>query len=323
MEYKDYYKTLGVAKNASQDEIKKAYRQLALRYHPDKNKGDKKSEERFKEISEAYEVLRDPEKRKKYERLGADWEQYQDAGPGGYGFYRSGGSPGGQTFHFEGDLGDLLGGEGGGFSDFFKAFFGGIGRGETGFSRGQAGFGSRQRPSRGQDMRADMEISLPEAYHGTSRILHVNGKKLRVTTKPGAYDDQELRIRGKGVRGTGGAAAGDIYIRIKVRPERGYTREGNDLTMKADVDLYTAVLGGKLEINTLAGKLSVPVPAGTQNGSKLRLRGKGMPVYGKPGQSGDLYVQLYVVVPKNLSREELQLFQKLKELRKDHVYNKN
>ena len=154
MRYKDYYKTLGVSEKASQEEIKKAYRQLALKYHPDKNKGDKKAEERFKEISEAYEVLKDPEKRKKYDRLGADWEQYQDAGAPGSGFSGAwSGSPGGQTFHFEGDLGDLFGNTGSGFSDFFNTFFGDMGRGRT-------GFGGRQRPSRGEDLRAEMEISL-------------------------------------------------------------------------------------------------------------------------------------------------------------------
>ncbi|HER08022.1 MAG TPA: J domain-containing protein [Bacteroides sp.] len=329
MEYRDYYKTLGVSKSASQEEIKKAYRKLALKYHPDKNKGDKNSEDRFKELSEAYEVLRDPEKRKKYDQLGADWDKYQDAGAPGSGFSRAwSGSPGGHTFHFEGDLGDLFGGAGSDFSDFFHAFFGDMGRGQEGFGRGQEGFGSgqtefgrgqtrygsRRRPSRGEDLRADMEISLSEAYHGTSRILNVDGEKLRVTTKPGAYDGQELRIRGKGGRGTGGASDGDIYIRIRVKPERDYVLEGHDLILKADLDLYTAVLGGKIEINTLSGRLSVPVSAGTQNGSKLRLKGKGMPVYGKPGQAGDLYVRVNVVIPKNLSREEIQLFRKLRDL---------
>jgi len=315
MEYRDYYKTLGVSRSASQEEIKKAYRQLAVKFHPDKNKGDKKAEERFKEISEAYEVLKDPEKRKKYDRLGADWDKYQDAGAPGSGFSRAwSGSRGGRTYHFEGDPGDLFGDAGGGFSDFFNAFFADMGGGTTGFGRGQTGFETRSRPARGEDLRADMEISLSEAYHGTSRILQVDGEKLRVTTKPGAYDGQELRIRGKGGRGTGGASAGDIYIRIRVRPEPGYQREGNDLIMKADVDLYTAVLGGKIEIHTLAGRLSVPVSAGTQNGSRLRLRGKGMPVYGRPGQAGDLYVQINVVIPKNLDREELRLFRQLKDL---------
>ena len=313
MQYKDYYKTLGVSKDASQDEIKKAYRKLAVKYHPDKNPDDKKAEERFKEVSEAYEVLRDPEKRKKYDQLGANWKDFEHAGAGGYDFgqARSGAAGGGQYF-FQGDLGDLFGdsGAGGGFSDFFKAFFGDMGGPRTGFGRGQ-------RPVRGNDLKAEMDISLSEAYHGTSRIVNVDGEKLRVTIKPGAYHGQELRIRGKGGRGTGSGTRGDLYVKIRVQPERKYELQGKDLVYKADVDLYTAVLGGKVELDTLAGKLNIQVPGGSQSGKKLRLKGKGMPEYGKPGSAGDLIVQLNVVIPENLSQEELNLFKKLKEVRKN------
>jgi curved DNA-binding protein len=316
MDYKDYYKILGVSKNASQDEIKKAYRKLAVKYHPDKNKGDKKAEESFKEIGEAYEVLKDPEKRKKYDQLGANWKQYEHAGAeGGFDFSQfGGGAPGGGSFHFEGDMDDIFSGSSG-FSDFFNAFFGGRGGARSGFS-------GRQHPQKGQDLQAKMEISLYEAYHGTSRILNVDGHKLRVTIKPGTYDGQELRIKGKGGQGSGGGPSGDIYIKIRVQPDSQYKINGNNLILKTNVDLYTAVLGGKTEINTLAGKLNVPVPKGSQNGSKLRLKGKGMPVYNKPGQYGDLYVQLHIVIPKNLSQEEINLFKKLKELR-NNVYSHN
>ncbi len=315
MEYKDYYRTLGVDKNATPDEIKKAYRKLAIKYHPDKNKGNKQAEERFKEVGEAYEVLKDPEKRKKYDKLGANWKQYEHAGTGGFDYSQyGGGAPGGgSSFHFEGDLNDIFGGAGGGFSDFFNAFFGGRGSAQSGFS-------GRQHPQKGQDLRAEMEISLYEAYHGTSRILNVDGNKLRVTIKPGSYNGQELRIKGKGGRGAAGGAAGDIYIKIRIQPDNQYKIDGNDLTLKTNVDLYTAVLGGKTEINTLAGKLNVPIPKGSQNGNKLRLKGKGMPVYGKSGAYGDLYVQLNVAIPKNLSPEEIDLFKKLKELR-NNVYS--
>jgi curved DNA-binding protein len=319
MEYKDYYKTLGVSKNATQDEIKKAYRKLAIKYHPDKTKGDKKSEERFKEIGEAYEVLKDPEKRKKYDQLGANWKQYENAGYGGGGFDFSqfgGGPAGGRTYHFEGDLGDIFGEAGGGFSDFFNAFFGGAGSSRSGFS-------GRQRPRKGQDLQAEMEISLYEAWHGTSRILNVDGKKLRVNIKPGSYNGLELRIKGKGAPGSSGGPSGDIYIKIRVQPDNQYKIDGNNLIIKTDVDLYTAVLGGKKEIQTFAGKLNVPIPKGSQSGSKLRLKGKGMPVYNQPGSYGDLYVQLNVVIPKNLSREEEKLFKKLQELRNNHVYSHN
>ena len=320
MEYKDYYKILGVSKNASQDEIKKAYRKLAVKYHPDKTQGDKKSEDRFKEIGEAYEVLKDPEKRKKYDKLGSNWKQYENAGYGGGGFDFSqfgGGSAGGRrTYHFEGDMGDIFGDSGDGFSDFFNAFFGGGEHTQTGFS-------GRQRPRKGQDLQAKMEISLYEAYHGTSRILNVGGKKLRVNTKPGSYDGLELRIKGKGAPGSSGGPNGDIYIKIRVQPDSQYKVDGSNLILKTNIDLYTAVLGGKKEIQTLAGKLNVPIPKGAQNGSKLRLKGKGMPVYNQPGVHGDLFVQLNVQIPKNLSQEEIKLFKKLKDLQNKHAFSHN
>lgn len=307
MEYKDYYKILGVSKSASQDEIKKAYRKLAVKYHPDKNAGDKQAEERFKEVGEAYEVLKDPEKRKKYDQLGANWKQYQHAGTsGGFGSSNfGGGAPGGGSFYYEGDLGDIFGEGGNGFSDFFQSFFGG-GR--------PSGFRSANRARSGSDLRAEVDISLQEAFSGTTRILNVDGEKLRVNIKPGAYTGQELRIKGKGGHGSNGGTRGDIYVRLKVMPDPQFTVDGNNLTVKTDVDLYTAVLGGKVEVQSLSGKLSVPIPKGTQSGSKLRLRGKGIPVYGKTGMNGDLYVQLQVTIPRNLSQEELNLFKKLQVL---------
>ncbi len=317
MEYKDYYKILGVSKSASQDEIKKAYRKLAVKYHPDKNAGNRESEEKFKEIGEAYEVLRDPEKRKRYDQLGANWNQYQNAGygSGDFGFSSFGGtSPGGgSAFYYEGDLDDIFGSSGEGFSDFFKSFFGGTGRAK------RSGFSKKQKVTKGNDLHTEMEITLAEAYSGTTRILNVDGEKLRVKTKPGAYTGQELRIRGKGGHGLNGGQRGDIYIKIKVLPDARYIVNGNDLILKTDIDLYTAVLGGNVEIDTFAGRLNVKVPAGSQNGSKLRLRGKGMPVYGKPGLAGDLFVQLNVVIPRNPGPEELNLFKKLRELNKTKV----
>ncbi len=317
MEYKDYYKILGVSKSASQDELKKAYRKLAVKYHPDKNEGDKAAEDKFKEIGEAYEVLKDPEKRKKYDQLGANWKQYENAGYNNrnYGYSNFAGSNpgGGSSFYYEGDLGDIFGSSGEGFSDFFKSFFGGGG------SRAGSEFSSQQRAFKGSDLQAEMEITLAEAVSGTTRILNIDGEKLRVKTKPGAYTGQELRIKGKGGHGTKGGNRGDIYIKIKVQPDFRYTIDGNNLILKADIDLYTAVLGGKTELDTLSGKINVPVPAGSQNGSKLRLRGKGMPVYGKPGVAGDLYVQLNVQIPRNLNQDELKLFKKLRDLKKTKV----
>lgn len=315
MEYKDYYKTLGVSRNASQDDIKKAYRKLAVKYHPDKNPDDKETENRFKEINEAYEVLKDPEKRKKYDQLGSNWKQYeqagygsaQDAGFGGFGGF--GGQPGGgRSAQFEGNIEDLFG-ESGGFSDFFNMFFGGMGGSSS------QGFGRGQRTTKGQDLQAEIELSVHEAYHGSSRILNVDGKKLRINTKPGAYDGQELRIKGKGAPGAGGGQSGDIYLKIRVRPDQEYQLDGHNIIKEVPVDIYTAVLGGKIRVNTLAGVINVTVPKGTQPGRMLRLRGKGMPYPNEPAKHGDLLLRLKVEIPKDLSKEEEKLFKELKEKR--------
>ncbi len=307
MEYKDYYSILGISKNANQDEVKKAYRKLAVKYHPDKNPGNNKSEERFKEISEAYEVLKDPEKRKKYDQLGANWKQYENAGAGqgGYRDFQTGRGTGGRTYHFEGNVNDLFGSEGG-FSDFFNAFFGGMGQ--------DFGGSGRQPAYKGRDLQAQMEITLVQAYHGTSGILNVNGSKLRINIKPGTYDGQELRIKGKGGPAQDGGQQGDIYLKIRVRPDPTYSVKGNDLIREIRVDLYTAVLGGKIQVETFTGRVNVPVPKGTQNGKLLRLKGKGMPVYGKKNEYGDLLVRLNVVIPENLTAEETELFKRLKEM---------
>jgi len=305
MDYKDYYKILGVSKNASADEIKKAYRKLAVKYHPDKNPGNKEAETRFKEISEAYEVLRDPEKRKKYDQLGSNWNQFQGADAGGFDFSQFGGGRRGKSStYFSGNMDDLFGDSDSGFSDFFNAFFGGFG-GSSG------GFHQQAQQVKGKDLRSELSISLSEAYHGTSRLLNVNGQKIKINIKPGAYNGQELRIKGKGGKGRNGGADGDIYLNIKVLPEKNYTVHGNDLILKTDVDIYTAVLGGKLNINTLSGKLNINIPKGTQNGTKLRVKGKGMPVYGKSGTYGDLYLQLNILIPTNLSKKEEELFRQL------------
>ena len=224
----------------------------------------------------------------------------------------------------------MFGGSGGGFSDFFNAFFGGGGGpsdGMHGFSgrpgsRGNmSGFSGRPPGRRGNDYQAEIEISLREAYAGTSRILHVDGQKLRVTIKPGAYDGQELRIRGKGGKGAEGGAPGDIYVKLKMMPEKNLEVQGSNLILKKEVDLYTAILGGKIEVNTISGKMNITVPKGSQNGTRLRIKGKGMPVYGKTGSSGDLYVQLMVSIPKHLTKEEIDLFNRLKELNSKKAYN--
>lgn len=304
MEYKDYYKVLGVSKNASQDEIKKAYRKLAVKYHPDKNAENKEAENKFKEINEAHEVLSDPEKRKKYDQLGANWKHFSQGGYQGNPFGGFSGQ-GGQTFHFEGDLGDLFGGRGAsGFSDFFQAFFGGGGQGSP--------FGdfSQRTATKGHDYQAELQLTLEEAYFGTSRILNVEGEKLRLRTKPGAYHDQVLRIRGKG--GKGSAGNGDIIIKIKVQPHPVFTRNGNDLKTTHNISLYDAVLGGETIVKTINGQVKVKIPAGTQGDSIVRLKGKGMPIYDSPNRFGDLLVELKVEIPSKLTPRQKELFEELK-----------
>ncbi len=308
MEYKDYYKTLGVSKSANQDDIKKAYRKLAIKYHPDKTQGDKAKEEKFKEISEAYEVLGDPEKRKKYDQLGANWRQYQNFGgaagqQGGFDWSQftsgQGGSYGG--FSFDGDPG--------GFSDFFQHIFGG------GF--GGSRTGSRRAPGyKGRDIVSEMNITFDEAYHGSTRIINLDGKKFRIKIKPGVKNGQKIRLAGKGTPGVNGGPAGDLYITIKVVPSTKYRREENDLFADLNIDIPTAVLGGKATVETPDGKtVSLTIPAGTSCGKKLRLRGKGMPYYEHPARHGDLYVETKISVPTKLSKEQKNLFEKLKKLK--------
>lgn len=299
MEYKDYYKVLGVDKKATTDEIKKAFRALALKYHPDKNPGNKEAEEKFKQITEANDVLSDPEKRKKYDQLGENWQQYEQQGsqPGSP-FGRGGG------FEYEGDMGDFFGGGGGsGFSDFFEQFFGG------GSSRRQG----RSANMRGNDYETEMPITLEEAYHGTSRIINLQTEKLRITTKPGAYDGQVLKIKGKGGKGSSAAHHGDLFVRVRVNQNPRFTRRGDDLYTTHYLDLYTAVLGGETIVPTLTGQVKVKIAAGTQANKTIRIKSKGMPVYDKAGHHGDLYVQLNVLIPEKLSEEQHKLFEKLRD----------
>jgi curved DNA-binding protein len=303
MEYKDYYKVLGVNKNASPDEIKKAYRKLAVKYHPDKNKDNKAAEEKFKAVNEAHEVLSDPEKRKKYDQLGSNWRQYENMGgrPSG----GRGPAGGGGPFSFDGDFSDLFGqGGGSGFSDFFEQFFG---RGAESGTRQ----GARTGNVSGQDYQTEMDITLEEAFHGTHRLIEVEDEKLRITTKPGAYDDQLLRIRGKGGKGSKGSR-GDLYVRVHVAPHPRYTRKGDDLHTSHTIDLFTAVLGGTTIVDTLTGQVKVKIAPGTQSGRVIRIKNKGMPVYGEANIFGDLYVQLQVHVPEQLTDKQRQLFEQLR-----------
>ena len=314
MEYKDYYKILGVDKNASADEIKTTFRKLALKYHPDKTKGDKVAEEKFKEANEAYEVLSNLEKRKKYDELGENWKYYQQGGGDAQGFdwskYTQGqsGTSGGRTYyHYEGDPNEVFGGSG--FSDFFDAIFGQASR------TGGQGRKRRATAFKGQDFTAEMNITLDEAYRGGARVFKLDGQSIKLKIKPGIKSGQVLKLTGKGATGMNGGPAGDLLLTINIMTNSKYERKGDDLYTDLNVDLYTAILGGKKEFITLKGSIKLNIPKGTHNGKVLKLPKMGMPRYNKPKEYGDLYVKLNVQLPENLKEKELSLFKELQSLR--------
>lgn len=314
MEYKDYYRVLGVSKDASTEDIRKAYRKLARKYHPDVNPNNKEAEERFKEINEAHEVLTDPEKRSKYDQLGANWQRYRQAGgdPGGFDWSQwfATGQPqgGGERVYTEYvDLNDLFGG-GGGFSDFFESIFGGGAR---------AGTRQQQRSftTTGRDIEQPVRISLEEAYHGTTRILQTNSRRLEVKIPAGVQTGSRVRVAGEGERGFGGGPPGDLYLVITVSEHPVYRRDGADLRMTHPVDLYTMVLGGETTVQTLRGRVSLRIPPETRAGRVFRLRGQGMPLLKNPSQYGDLYVEVQPAIPEHLSEREKDLFRQLAAMR--------
>jgi curved DNA-binding protein len=316
MDYKDYYKILGVNEKASKEEIKKTYRKLAMKYHPDKNPGDKQAEERFKEINEANEVLSDTEKRAKYDQLSTSYASWQQAGgqPGAYRWedlYGSTAAGGTRTTHVDfGDLGDLFG-EGGGFSDFFRTFFSGGTAGQT--RQGTAT--RRTTPNYPQPPRSYQQIvsiSLYEAFHGTTRRLEVDGKKREIKIPPGVKNGTKVRAAGAGPAGTRGQKS-DIYLVVQVSSDPQYDRMGNDIYTRHVVDIFTALLGGQIKLETISGDVLMKIPAGTQPGQTFRLAGKGMPVLRKKNEFGDLFVKVNISLPKKLTKEQTDLIKKLKE----------
>ena len=310
MDYKDYYKSLGLEKSATPEQIKKAYRKLARQHHPDVNPNDKGAEQKFKEINEANEVLSDPEKRKKYDQFGADWQRYQQQPGGGAG---RGGPPGGgfdwsQYTQGQGGGGGSPFGEEEDFSDFFGSLFGNMG--------GGGGRGGRtSRPGAGPDYQAELELSLEEAFQGGPRTITVNGKNLRLTIAPGVADGQSIRLRDQGGPGRNGGPSGALLITLRIRPDARYARTGDDLTQDVPVSIYKALLGGEQTVETLSGQVKIKLKPETANGTRLRLRGKGFPVYKKDGQFGDLYLRLTLKLPQNLTDPEKELIQQLAALR--------
>lgn len=321
MDVKDYYQTLGVARNADEKEIKKAYRKLAQKYHPDKNPGDKAAEQRFKEINEAYTVLSDPDKRAKYDRFGAQWEQYARAGgrPEDFDWGSwAGGAPGqGGTYtrtitpeEFE----QMFGGGMGGFSSFFDTLFGGRGATRSGHrSPGfdPSGMGGMNMPP--QVAETTVQVTLDEAFRGATRTLErSDGSRLEVNIPRGVQTGSKVRMRGA-------AGQGDIVLNIEVLPDPRYTREGDNLRVEAPVDLYTAILGGEVEVQAPDKTVALRIPPGTQNGKVFRLRGLGMPHLKKPDQRGDLLAVVSVQLPTHLSERERQLFTELRQLHQRKV----
>ncbi|WP_273568523.1 J domain-containing protein [Maribacter halichondriae] len=305
MEYIDYYKLLGVSKNATEKEIKSAYRKLARKYHPDVNPNDKTAEQKFKEINEANEVLSDPEKRKKYDQYGdqygKDWqhaEEFEKARKAQGSRRRSQQYAGG----FEGQ--DFGGGD---FSDFFDAMFGG-----GGFSSG----GGRQVKFRGQDFNAELRLQLRDAYKTQKQTLTVNGKNIRITIPAGIENGQTIKIAGHGGPGRNGGPKGDLYITFSIENKTDFKRDKNNLYKNVDLDLYTAVLGGELTVTTFDGKAKLKVKPETQNGTTVKLKGKGFPIYKKEGQYGDLFITYTVKTPTKLSAQEKELFKQLVSLKK-------
>lgn len=326
MDYKDYYNILGVSRSASQDEIKKAYRKLARQYHPDRNPDDKTAETKFKEINEANEVLSDPDKRSKYDQFGSQWEQYARAGgrPEDFNWNQWGGGGTTRTVSPE-EFEQMFGGggmDGGGFSDFFETLFGGMGRRsgfeQGGFSQGgfsQGGFGNIAQ--RGQDSEHTVQITLAEAFYGTERTLQwEDGRSISAKIPRGVKSGSRIRLSGQGHPGISGGKSGDLFLVVDVLPHQQFKREGSDLKVNVPVDLFSLLLGGTVEVPTIDKTVRLTIPAETANGKQFRLRGLGMPRLRQPDERGDLLARVEVKLPKQLTSEEKELFEKLRELRK-------
>jgi curved DNA-binding protein len=315
MEYRDYYQILGVPRGAAEGEIKKAYRKLAMKYHPDRNRGNRQAEEKFKEINEAYEVLSDPQKRARFDQLGSAYQQWQNSGnPGGFDWSQwTGGQPGGTRVDF-GGFSDVFGN----FSDFFQTIFGDIPVQQSDiFTRG----GQRGRTAGGRSAArrlpdTEAPITLEEAFHGTTRILQQGSRRLEVKIPAGAKDGTRIRLAGEGNRGPM-ETGGDIYLVVKISPDSRFDRREDDLHTEIPVDLYTMLLGGETPVQTLEGKsVLLTIPPETQSGRTFRLAGLGMPQLRNPSARGDLYIKVRADLPTSLSGREKQLLSELAALRR-------
>ena len=322
MEFKDYYATLGVTKASTEKEIKQTFRKLARKHHPDVNPGDKQAESKFKEINEAYEVLGDPAKRKKYDELGANWRQYEQAqahgvaNPFGGQWNPGGGQPGGFRTMTQEEMEQLFGDQNP-FSDFFTTFFGGAGGPAP--DEGRRGGRGRARQRAGRDVEHEIDLTLEDAYQGTTRRLSLkhdgHSRTVDVRIPPGVGDGSRVRVAGEGEQGQGGATAGDLFLRVRLAPHPEFERKGLDLYTKVPITATTAVLGGEAEVRTLGGKpVRLKIPPLTQNGQVFRLKGYGMPKVGSPDDKGDLYARVEVQLPDALSPAEREHWEALAKL---------
>ncbi|MDN3691902.1 J domain-containing protein [Chryseobacterium tructae] len=302
MAYIDYYKILGVDKSATQDDIKKAYRKLARKLHPDLNPDDKEAERKFKELNEANEVLSSPENRTKYDKYGEHWKHGEE--------YEKAQQQQQQRQYQQQDYGGGFSGadfgEGEDFSDFFQNMFGGSG----GFGKSSRGRASGK--FKGQDVQAELNLNLKDAAITHPQTFEINGKKVRIIIPAGVYDGQKIKLKGHGNPGMNGGPSGDLYITFNIPVDPNFERIGDDLKTKVSIDLYTAVLGGDVKVNTLNGSVNLKVKPETQSGLTVRLKGKGFPVYKKDGEHGDLFVTYEVKLPTNLTDKQKELFEQLK-----------
>jgi curved DNA-binding protein len=312
MDFKDYYEILGVSPNADEKTIKQAYRKLARQYHPDLNPGNTEAEEKFKSINEAYQALSNAEQRKKYDELRAQYQRWQQTGgqPRDFNWQNWAAQPGEQAnvrYATAEDLEDLFGEENP-FSDFFTSIFGQTG----GYARG-----ARTRaPRKGQDVEAEIALSLEEAANGTMRTLQVGERRIEARIPPGVRTGSRVRLAGQGGPGRDGAPAGDVYLLVRLLPHPNFELEGDELHTKLPVDIYTAVAGGEVRVNTLDRPVMLKIPAMTQSGQSFRIKGKGMPKKGDPKVRGDLYARVNLVLPENMTEEELAALRSLAEKRK-------
>ncbi len=327
MDFKDYYQTLGVAKTVSDKELKQAYRKLARKHHPDVNPGDKSAESRFKEINEAYEVLGDPEKRRKYDELGANWRQYEQAQQQGQGFpggspfggapgggawnINTGGGPGGYRTMSDEEMHELFGNEDP-FSDFFRTFFGGAGPRESGRSRQ----GRAPRTQKGRDIEHEVELTLEEAFHGATRRVSIkqggHARSVDVRIPVGVKDGSRVRAAGEGESGGNGGDSGDLYLRVRLKPHAVFERQGSDLHARVGVPVTTAVLGGESQVPTITGSVRLKIPETTQSAQVFRLKGHGMPAIGKPDERGDLYATVEIQLPRALTKDQRAQWERLR-----------